>query len=159
MKIKHSLIILVVLTTFWLSACIPLTPPAQNQVSEAYIQTAVASTLVAERAKEAGAALSISATGEEDTTTTPEEGETTDPEVTLEPQPTVENPWMLQSWCEDHPNIGLESLQNRYLTSIPSCSKMDFCASNNSPIISSSIPSIPIVLLLDGVESDRVEKI
>jgi hypothetical protein len=101
---KYSLITAVIVITFWLSACIPLNPPVQNQVSEAFIETAVASTLVAERAKEAGAALSISETQEDDLTETPQVDETLELEDTLEPQPTLENPWMLQSWCENHPN-------------------------------------------------------
>ena len=58
---------------------------------------------LAERGKEAGGALSISETQDGDTTTTPEDGETEELEATQEPQPTLENPWMLQSWCEDHP--------------------------------------------------------
>jgi hypothetical protein len=102
MNKKISLIVLVAILSFGLSSCVPLTPPAQNQVSEAYIQTAVASTMVAERAKEAGAALSLSETQEDDLTETPEGEMTEVPEETQEPQPTVENPWLLQSWCLEH---------------------------------------------------------
>jgi len=91
-----------------LSACIPFTPvPANQQVSEAYIKTAVAGTLVAERAREAGAGLSYTATPDG----TPSSEETQEIEVAEEvgeesedqaPQPTPENPWILQNWCLDH---------------------------------------------------------
>jgi hypothetical protein len=95
--------IIFVSLTISLSACIPVASSAQDQVSEAYIQTAVAKTLSAERALAAGAALSSTETPSDGTPTTPSAEETEDPEVTLEPQPTLENPWMLQSWCVDHP--------------------------------------------------------
>ena len=101
---KSHLVILAFVLSIWLSACIPVAPSAQNQVSEAYIQTAVASTLVAERALAAGAALSDSGTPDDDVTPTPGGEENGEVEVTKEPQPTLENPWMLQSWCVDHPN-------------------------------------------------------
>jgi hypothetical protein len=112
-KISLCLIIFISLTII-LSACVPVTPSAQNQVSEAYIQTAVAKTLSAERALAAGAALTFTETPEDGTPTTPSVDETVDPEPTLEPQPTLENPWMLQSWCEDHPTGCLKyDLNNR----------------------------------------------
>jgi hypothetical protein len=104
MKKKTPYMNLVFLLTLCLSACIPVAPPVQNQVSEAYIKTAVASTLVAERAKEAGAALSISETPEGGATVTPEVEATEEGEASTEPEPTVENPWMLQVWCVDHPD-------------------------------------------------------
>lgn len=69
--------------------------------------TAVASTLVAERAKEAGASLSYTATpdgtpaAEETQVADDVEGEGEDSESN-DPQPTPENPWMLQSWCAEH---------------------------------------------------------
>jgi len=101
MKKKPPFVILVFVFSLSLSGCIPVAPPVQNQVSEAYIQTAVASTLVVERALAAGAALSISETPEGDTTTTPE-AEVSEEEEMQVTQPTLENPWMLQSWCVDH---------------------------------------------------------
>lgn len=57
---RESLIFLIIITlSLCLSACVPINPaPVNQQVSDAYIKTAVASTLVAERAKEAGASLS-----------------------------------------------------------------------------------------------------
>jgi hypothetical protein len=90
-----------------LSACVPYNQPVQNQVSEAYIQTAVASTLMAERGLAAGAALSVDATTEDGTPTTgtpgtPQAEETPDPTEETDPEPTLEDPWMLQSWCKDH---------------------------------------------------------
>ena len=102
---KKALLCLIVFIslTVSLSACVPLASSAQDQVSEAYIQTAVAKTLSAERALAAGAALSFTETPTDGTPTTPSAEETVDPEVTQEPQPTLEHPWMLQSWCVDHP--------------------------------------------------------
>ncbi len=91
-----------------LSACIPFTPvPANQQVSEAYIKTAVAGTLVAERAREAGASLSNTATPDgtpsleetQEIEAAEEEGEESEDQA---PQPTPENPWVLQNWCLDH---------------------------------------------------------
>jgi len=113
---KRFLFIFTIIITLSLilSACIPLNPaPANQQVSEAYIKTAVASTLVAERAKEAGASLSFTATPDDGTPAADEteETEVVESEVeeseseeseSEEPQPTLENPWMLQSWCVDH---------------------------------------------------------
>ncbi len=97
-----------IIFTLCLSACIPLTPvPVNQQVSEAYIKTAVAGTLVAERAREAGASLSYTATpdgtpsDEETQVTEAAEGNGEADEV-QDPQPTSENPWMLQIWCADH---------------------------------------------------------
>jgi hypothetical protein len=94
-----------------LVACVPV-GSGQNQISQAYIQTAVAMTLEAElaeaTARAAGAALSYTQTpnGADGTSEVGEgtpDGETTpDPQDTLEPEPTLENPWMLQSWCVDH---------------------------------------------------------
>ncbi len=104
MKRVPALLLLIGLVSGVLTACLPLTPVANGQVSEAYIQTAVASTLAAERAREAGGALSFTSTPEgtpaEEGTPGAEEGEET-PEAS-DPEPTLENPWMLQSWCEDH---------------------------------------------------------
>ena len=102
MKKVFLCLIIFVSLTISLSACIPVASSAQDQVSEAYIQTAVAKTLSAERALAAGAALSSTETPSDGTPTTPSAEETVDPEVTLEPQPTLEHPWMLQSWCVDH---------------------------------------------------------
>lgn len=101
---------IIIVLSLCLTACIPLNPaPANQQVSEAYIKTAVASTLVAERAKEAGASLSYTATPPEGTLAAEGTQETEDTEGDAEdneaedPQPTSANPWMLQSWCLDHP--------------------------------------------------------
>jgi len=80
--------------------------------------TAVASTLVAERAKEAGASLSYTATPDgtpaaEETQET-EDGEEVGEEETQDPQPTPENPWMLQSWCVEHEDDCVKyDVQNR----------------------------------------------
>jgi len=107
---RESLIFSIIITlSLCLSACVPInSAPVNQQVSDAYIKTAVASTLVAERAKEAGASLSFTATP--DSTLTAEgTQETKDAEgngennETEDPQPTSANPWMLQSWCLDHP--------------------------------------------------------
>jgi len=98
---RVSLIFSIIISlTLCLSACIPInSSPVNQQVSDAYIMTAVASTLVVERAKEAGASLSFTATPE---STLAAEGNGEDNE-TEDPQPTPANPWMLQSWCLDHP--------------------------------------------------------
>lgn len=110
MKKVPLVLTIISLLSLCLSACVPLNPnPANQQVSEAFIQTAVASTLIAERAKEAGASLSYTATpdgtpaaeGTQNAEEGVEEVEVSDPE---DSQPTPENPWMLQSWCEDHPD-------------------------------------------------------
>lgn len=94
--------IIIVMLLISLSACVPVTSSGQEQVSEAYIQTAVAKTLAAERALAAGAALSFTETPEDGSATTASAAETADPEDTSEPQPPQENPWMLQSWCVEH---------------------------------------------------------
>ena len=114
-KIRLILIIALVLTIS-LSGCIPVQPGAQEAVSEAYIQTAVAKTLSAERALEAGAALSFTEVPSDGTPTTPsaEETEVPDPDAADDLQPTSANPWMLQSWCVDHPTGCLKyDLNNR----------------------------------------------
>jgi hypothetical protein len=109
MNRRSALILTSILGSIVLAGCLILTPTQTNQVSEAYIQTAVASTLAAERAKAAGEALSYTATPEG----TPAEEGTPDPEATVqeedqqasdEQEPTPENPWMLQSYCVDHPD-------------------------------------------------------
>jgi len=118
---RVSLIFSIIITlTLFLSACVPINPSQANQqVSEAYIQTAVASTLVAERAKLAGASLSFTSTP--DGTLAPEEtpetgdveAETEDDEID-DPEPTLEYPWMLQNWCLEHMSGCVEyNLQNR----------------------------------------------
>ncbi|HDD60971.1 MAG TPA: hypothetical protein ENF22_00395 [Chloroflexi bacterium] len=98
---------IIIVLSLCLTACIPLNPvPANQQVSEAYIKTAVAGTLVAERAREAGASLSFTATpeGTLDAEETPETEGSEDGagDEIQDPQPTPENPWMLQSWCAEH---------------------------------------------------------
>ena len=109
MKRVSFIFSIIITLTLCLSACVPLNPaPANQQVSEAYIKTAVASTLVAERAKEAGASLSFTATpegtlaaeGTQETEDTEGDGEDIETE---DPQPASANPWMLQNWCLDHP--------------------------------------------------------
>jgi len=108
MKRVSIIFSIIIALSLCLSACDQLNPaPANQQVSDAYIKTAVASTLVAERAKEAGASLSYTATPEgtltaEGTQETDVDGDTED-NGTDDPQPTPANPWMLQSWCLDHP--------------------------------------------------------
>ncbi len=111
---------IIIVLALCLTACIPLNPvPANQQVSEAYIKTAVASTLVAERAKEAGASLSYTATpdgtpaAEETQEADDAEGEGEDSESDGS-QPTPENPWMLQNWCLEFPNHCVKyEVQNR----------------------------------------------
>jgi hypothetical protein len=95
----------------------------QSQISEAYIQTAVALTLEAElvaaTAREAGAALSYTQTPGDGTPTTPSPDTTDDSSgdsgsrETEEPAPTSENPWMLQSWCLDHAGCMKYDISNR----------------------------------------------
>lgn len=113
---------IIIILSLCLTACIPFTPvPANQPVSEAFIKTAVAGTLIAERGKEAGASLSYTATPEgtldpeaaQETQET-EEGEGTDDEEEQDPQPTPDNPWMLQSWCADHEDDCVKyDVQNR----------------------------------------------
>ena len=87
-----------------LSACVPTT--TAPCYSAADIQTAVAKTLTAEKGLAAGASFSLTETPE--ITISPSVTET------LEPQVTSENPWMLQNWCEDHPDgCVIYDLQNR----------------------------------------------
>ncbi len=118
---RQSLVFSIIITlSLWITACVPLNPAGVNQqVSDAYIKTAVASTLVAERAKEAGASLSFTATpdatlaAEETLEAEGVEGDVNDNEAE-DTQPTLENPWMLQSWCLDHMDGCVEyNLQNQ----------------------------------------------
>jgi len=115
---------IIIVLSICFSACIPLTQtPANQQVSEAYIKTAVASTLAAERAKEAGASLSFTATpegtpGPDETEVIGEDEGTQEGEIEEESaddaQPTPENPWMLQTWCaENEQDCVKYDLQNR----------------------------------------------
>ncbi len=104
-----AFLLISILVSSLLAGCLPLTPVPSNQVSEAYIQTAVASTLAVERARAAGAELSVSSTpdGTPAEEGTPEaEGEAGDgqEEDAGDPEPTLENPWMLQSYCVDFPD-------------------------------------------------------
>ncbi len=110
MKRVPIIFTIIITLSLCISACVPLNPaPVNQQVSEAYIKTAVASTLVAERAKEAGASLSFTATPDgtlsadetQEATDVEGEGEESESE---EPQPTPENPWMLQNWCLEFPD-------------------------------------------------------
>ena len=115
--------ILALTLSILLSSCLPGVGSGQSQISEAYIQTAVALTLEAElvaaTAREAGAALSYTETPGDGTPTTPAP-ETTDDSSgdqgsreTEEPAPTLENPWMLQSWCLDHIGCMKYDISNR----------------------------------------------
>lgn len=121
MRRNASIVTMLVLVGSLASACLPLTPMPSNQVSEAYIQTAVASTLAAERALAAGAALSADYTpgstpSPEGTPGTPDGEPTPEAEETGEagePEPTSENPWMLQSWCADHVGCVYYDVSNR----------------------------------------------
>jgi hypothetical protein len=68
-------------------------------------------TLTAEKGLEAGAILSTTSTPGGDTSLTPSAEETTTPEETSDPenpQETPANPWVLQSWCLDHPGGCME---------------------------------------------------
>jgi hypothetical protein len=114
MRRKSIVVLFLILVSGFLTACLPLTPVAGNQqVSEAYIQTAVASTLAAERALAAGAELSVDLTqsgtpSKDETPGTPGADTTPDMEEdgqeTQDPEPTPEYPWMLQSYCVDFPD-------------------------------------------------------
>jgi hypothetical protein len=113
MKSVPLVFLFIVSLVVFLSGCVPIAPaPANQQVSEAYIQTAVAGTLAADRAKEAGASLSYTSTpeGTQATEETLENGEEAE---TQDPQPTSENPWMLQSWCVDHTGCVKYEVRNR----------------------------------------------
>jgi hypothetical protein len=105
-----------------ITACIPINPNTTNQqVSEAYIKTSVAGTLVAERAKQAGASLSFTATPEgtpaseesQEAQEIMDTGTNGEGDEVQDPQPTLENPWMLQSWCVDHVGCVKYDLLNR----------------------------------------------
>ena len=85
-RLSQSLILLFGLSII-LSACIPITPVPSGLSNEAMIQTAIAQTKVAEAGRAA-------ANGTLETTITPEVDST--PDV----QPTSENPWTLQAYCE-----------------------------------------------------------
>jgi hypothetical protein len=123
MKKTSFLIIVLVVVSLCLSACVPLNPtPMSQAVSEAMIQTAVASTLAAERALAAGAELSYTATPDSGTPQPEETGESEEGEETSggegdeedgNPVPTPENPWMLQSWCADHVGCVKFDINNR----------------------------------------------
>jgi hypothetical protein len=113
---------IIIILSLCLTACIPFTPvPANQQVSEAFIKTAVAGTLTSERAKEAGASLSFTATpdGTPDPDVVQETQETDEVEdpgdgENQDPQPTPVNPWMLQSWCVEHEDDCVKyDVQNR----------------------------------------------
>jgi hypothetical protein len=117
---KKALLVLtaVLLPVFFLAACVPLGQPVSQQVSEAYIQTAVAGTLMAERALAAGAELSIVGTPGSPTpsTGTPEGTVTQDAQETPESENadvSPENPWMLQNWCADHVGCYIYDISNR----------------------------------------------
>lgn len=94
-RLSQSLILLFGLSII-LSACIPITPVPSGLSNEAMIQTAIAQTKVAEAGRAAAASLYGTGTpdGTLETTITPEVDST--PDV----QPTSENPWTLQAYCE-----------------------------------------------------------
>jgi hypothetical protein len=108
-----------------ITACIPINPNTTNQqVSEAYIKTSVAGTLIAERAKEAGASLSYTATpdgtpvseetqGTQESDGSDDNGDNGEGEEVEDPQPIPENPWMLQNWCSDHTGCVKYDVLNR----------------------------------------------
>jgi hypothetical protein len=79
--------------------------------NEAMIQTAIAQTQAAETALAAGASLYGEGTGTpgsiQEATLTPEA--TSTPEI----QPTSENPWMLQAWCEEHVGCAKYDVYNK----------------------------------------------
>ena len=106
-RVANTLVVVFVLSMF-LSACLPVAQATIHPLSEAQIKTAVAGTLTVERALAAGEILSIIETPGEDAQTTPEANGTPETDETQaadesqEPQPTLANPWMLQSWCEEH---------------------------------------------------------
>lgn len=113
-----AITLLLVLLSGALAACLPLTPVPSGQVSDAYIQTAVASTLAVERARAAGEELSFTPTpdGTPAEEVTPEaEAEDGTPESAAagEDEPAPENPWMLQSWCADHVGCAYYGLNNK----------------------------------------------
>jgi hypothetical protein len=110
MKRFLAIFSVIIILSLSVSACVPLNQaPVNQQVSEAYIQTAVAGTLAVERAREAGESLSYTATPDgtpaavgtaetEEIEESEENGEAEDQDS----QPTPDNPWMLQNWCLDH---------------------------------------------------------
>jgi len=110
MSKPQAFLIASILISGFLVGCLALTPAASSQVSDAYIQTAVASTLAVERAREAGAELSFTPTPDgtpasEDGTpeTDGEPGDSQEGDAG-DPEPTLENPWMLQSYCVEFPD-------------------------------------------------------
>lgn len=116
MKRALQIILTMLILSIFLSACVPYGQPAGNPVSEAYLQTAVAGTLMAERGLAAGAELSLTAIPSEETPTTPSADGTPQTEETVQAgefPPTPENPWMLQNWCADHQGCVYYELQNR----------------------------------------------
>jgi len=116
---KRALLFILTIFTLsiFLSACVPYGQPTTAPVSEAFLQTAVAGTLMAERGLAAGAELSTTSTPGEGTPTTPSADETLQAEETEEVgdiPPTLEYPWMLQNWCVDHMDgCVFYDLQNR----------------------------------------------
>ena len=113
---------IIIILSFCLTACIPVNPSTANQqVSEAYIKTSVAGTLVAERAKEAGASLSYTTTPDgtpaseetQETQETEDTGDNGEGEEVQDPEPTPGNPWMLQNWCLDHFGCVKYEVRNR----------------------------------------------
>ncbi|MCK4801042.1 MAG: hypothetical protein KAS84_03560 [Anaerolineales bacterium] len=108
MKRLSLVLPITLLLSICLSSCGPINP-VPGSWADAFIQTAVAGTLAVERGLTPVESLSVTETP--DLTTTPSTTETTE---TLEPQPTSENPWMLQNWCDTHAGgCVIYELQNR----------------------------------------------
>jgi len=110
MKRLSRSLILIISSLMVLSACLPITPGSSGLSNEAMIQTAIAQTQAADDARTAAESLYNTGTPDGTPNGTPDgtpdgtlEGSLT-PEQAGTPDlvPTLENPWMLQSWCEDH---------------------------------------------------------
>ena len=111
MKRLSLVLPITLLLSIYLSSCGPINP-VSGSWADAFIQTAVAGTLAVERGLVPEEPPSVTETPE--ITTTPSTTETTETTEILEPQPTSENPWMLQNWCDDHAGgCVIYDLQNR----------------------------------------------
>ena len=101
-RISRS-VILIITPLVILSACLPITPVSSGLSNEAMIQTAIAQTQAADKARAAAESLYNTGTPEGTPDGTPDgtQDGSIDPEETSAPdiEPTLENPWMLQSWC------------------------------------------------------------
>ncbi|MGB2965475.1 MAG: hypothetical protein WBB69_15990 [Anaerolineales bacterium] len=110
MKRLSRSVILIISSLVILSACLPITPVSSGLSNEAMIQTAIAQTQAADDARAAAESLYNTGTPDGTPNGTPDgtsggtlEGSLTPEEAgVLDVEPTLENPWMLQSWCIDH---------------------------------------------------------